>query len=182
MTNPWRSRERSSTPRTPGRLGHGHSLPGPWPRRPASLTSGASFKRPRPFPPASPTSRGCPATATGVSCFRGTLRRNALITLVLTLFALALAPAVSSAALPSDFWGVVANEAPEPAQAQTLERGGVESLRVPLNWSAIQSEPGAEPDWSSVDPFLRGAAETGISVLPFFVGRPSWAIAYEGVG
>jgi hypothetical protein len=41
---PWRSRDPSSTPRTPGRLGHGHSLPGPWPRRP------------RPFPraPASP--------------------------------------------------------------------------------------------------------------------------------
>ena len=110
------------------------------------------------------------------------MRRNALLTLVLTLFGLALAPAVSSAALPSDFWGVVANEAPQPAQAQTLERGGVESLRVPINWSAIQSEPGAEPDWSSVDPFVRGAAETGISVLPFFVGPPSWAIAYEGVG
>src|ERR1700735_800053 len=27
-------RDPSSTPRTPGRLGHGHSLPGPWARRP----------------------------------------------------------------------------------------------------------------------------------------------------
>jgi hypothetical protein len=34
------SRDPSSTPRTPGRISHGHSLPGPWPRRP------------RPFPPA----------------------------------------------------------------------------------------------------------------------------------
>src|SRR4051812_13311682 len=26
-----------TSPRTPGRLGHGHSLPGPWPRRPRPL-------------------------------------------------------------------------------------------------------------------------------------------------
>ena len=110
------------------------------------------------------------------------MRRNALLSLVLTLFALGLVPAAASAALPTDFWGIVANEAPEPGQAQTLKQGGVESLRVPINWSAVQPSPGAEPDWSSVDPFVRSATEAGISILPFFIGPPSWAIAYEGVG
>jgi hypothetical protein len=33
---------------TSSRLGHGHSLPGPWPRRPSSLFSGASSTRPDP--------------------------------------------------------------------------------------------------------------------------------------
>ena len=98
------------------------------------------------------------------------------------LLALARPAAVASAALPADFWGVVANEAPNPAQAQTLKQGGVESLRVPVNWSAVQSSPGAEPDWSSVDPFVRSAAEAGLSVLPFLTGPPAWAVAYEGVG
>src|SRR3954463_5429246 len=41
---------RTST-RTPGRLGHGHSLPGPWPRRPVPCPTGASSTRPRPSPP-----------------------------------------------------------------------------------------------------------------------------------
>jgi Glycosyl hydrolase catalytic core len=109
------------------------------------------------------------------------VKRTALLSLVLTLLALAL-PAVGSAALPADFWGVVANEAPEGSEAQMLRQGGVESLRFPINWAAVQSLPGAEPDWSSVDPFVRSAAEAGISVLPFLGGAPTWAINDEGVG
>jgi hypothetical protein len=35
---------RSAPPNAPGRLGHGHSLPGPWPRRPG--LPGASFPHP----------------------------------------------------------------------------------------------------------------------------------------
>lgn len=115
-------------------------------------------------------------------CCWGTLKRKALLSLVLTLFALALLPGGASAALPGDFWGVVANEAPDTYEAQTLAQGGVESLRVPINWAAVQSARGAEPDWGSVDPFVRSAAESGISILPFFVGAPTWAINYEGVG
>jgi hypothetical protein len=109
------------------------------------------------------------------------LKRIALISTVLTLFALALLPAAASAT-PPGFWGLVANEAPDPGEAQTLRQGGVESLRVPINWAAIQPSPGAEPDWGSVDPYVRGATEAGISILPFFIGAPSWAINYEGVG
>lgn len=110
------------------------------------------------------------------------MRRKALLSAVLTLLALALVPAAASAALPADFWGVVANQAPSAEGARTLEQGGVESLRVPINWAAIQSSPGAEPDWGSVDPYVRSAAESGISILPFFIGPPTWAVAYEGVG
>jgi hypothetical protein len=108
------------------------------------------------------------------------LKRTALLSLALTFLALAV-PAAASA-LPAGFWGLVANEAPEGAEAQTLRQGGVESIRVPISWAAIQSSPGAEPDWSSVDPYVRSAAESGMSVLPFFAGAPQWAIAYEGVG
>ncbi len=44
------------TPHIPGRLGHGHSLPGPWTRRPFPFP-GASPTRPRPLPRA-PARRG----------------------------------------------------------------------------------------------------------------------------
>jgi polysaccharide biosynthesis protein PslG len=109
------------------------------------------------------------------------LRRLTPPALLLMILAL-LVPSAAGAALPADFWGVVANQAPDPGQAQTLRQGGVESIRVPINWAAVQSSRGAEPDWGSVDPYVRGAAEAGISVLPFFIGPPAWAVGYEGVG
>jgi hypothetical protein len=109
------------------------------------------------------------------------MKRPALLASLLVLAALAI-PSAAGAALPTGFWGVVANQAPTGAQAQTLKRGGVESLRVPIDWAAVQSAPGAEPDWSSVDPVVRGAAEAGIGVLPFLSSPPQWAVSYEGVG
>jgi hypothetical protein len=99
----------------------------------------------------------------------------------LALFALVV-PAAASAAVPAGFWGVVANEAPSGANARMLQRGGVESFRVPINWAAVQSSPGEEPDWGSIDPFVRAAAEGGESVLPFLTGAPQWAVPEEGVG
>jgi hypothetical protein len=108
-------------------------------------------------------------------------RHLALPALFLALLAL-LAPAGAAAALPADFWGVVANEAPNPEAAATLRAGGVESIRVPVNWGAVQSSAGSLPDWSSVDPYVRAGAEAGISVLPFLAGAPSWAVSSEGVG
>jgi hypothetical protein len=109
------------------------------------------------------------------------VKRTALLILALALSAL-LAPAGAQAALPADFWGVVANEAPQPEEAATLRAGGVESFRVPVNWGAVQSSRGGVPDWSSVDPYVRAGAEGGVSVLPFLVGAPGWAVASEGIG
>ncbi len=108
-------------------------------------------------------------------------RHLAPVALLPAIVALLL-PGAAGAALPKDFWGVVANQAPTGSQARTLKQGGVESLRVPIDWAAVQSAPGAEPDWSSVDPVVRGAAEAGIDVLPFLSSPPRWAVSYEGVG
>jgi polysaccharide biosynthesis protein PslG len=105
-----------------------------------------------------------------------------LISIAVVLGAL-LAPAAASAALPADFWGVVPAQNLQPQQAQTIRAGGVESVRVGINWGAVQgSGPGSLPDWSSIDPDVRAAAEAGLNVLPFLAGAPGWAIRYEGVG
>ena len=108
------------------------------------------------------------------------MKRSTLLIFALALTAL-LAPA-SAQALPADFWGVVANEAPEPEGAQTLSAGGVESFRVPINWGAVQPGRGDLPQWSSIDPYVRAGAEAGVSVLPFLVGAPGWVVGSEGVG
>jgi hypothetical protein len=109
------------------------------------------------------------------------VKRPTRLVLLLAIGALAL-PGAADAALPSDFWGVVANQVPNSTEARTLERGGVESLRVPVDWAGVQPSPGAEPDWSSVDPYVRAAAEGGQSILPFLTGAPRWAVSTEGVG
>ncbi len=46
----------------------------------------------------------------------------------------------------------------------------------------MQSSQYATPDWSSVDPTVRAAAEAGLTVLPFLTSPPGWAVDYEGVG
>jgi hypothetical protein len=106
------------------------------------------------------------------------VKRLALLILCLVL----LVPGTASAALPQSFWGVVANDAPSSEGARTLYEGGVESLRLPIDWAAVQSSQGAVPDWSSVDPTVRAAAEAGLTVLPFLTGAPGWAVASEGIG
>jgi hypothetical protein len=124
---------------------------------------------------------GCGETLTkGAGC-RGTMKRPALLAIALTSLAL-LAPGAASAALPAGFWGVVPAGSPTVAQLQTVRAGGVEGVRVPVNWLAVQSSPGVLPDWSSVDPSVRAAAEAGLNVLPFLNSPPQWAVAYEEVG
>jgi hypothetical protein len=108
------------------------------------------------------------------------MNRRLLIPLLATLAALLL-PA-SALALPRDFWGVVPTEPPGEGQLTTIARGGVETIRVPFNWAAVQSSPGALPDWSSTDTEVANADRAGLDVLPFLAGPPEWAIAREGVG
>ncbi len=108
------------------------------------------------------------------------MNRRLLIPLLAALAALLL-PA-SALALPRDFWGVVPAETPGEGQLTTIARGGVETIRVPFNWAAVQSGPGAPPDWSSTDAAVENADRAGLDVLPFLAGPPEWAIAREGVG
>jgi polysaccharide biosynthesis protein PslG len=111
----------------------------------------------------------------------GDVKRPILLLLALALLA-ALAPGTAAAALPAGFWGVDPAGSPSTAQLRTVKAGGVEGVRVPVDWSAVQSGPGALPDWSTVDPTVRAAAEAGLGVLPFLNSPPQWAVGYEAIG
>jgi hypothetical protein len=87
--------------------------------------------------------------------------------------------AASAAALPARFWGVVPQAALTKEQFQRLQRGGVDSIRVPLQWSGLQSTKNGPIDWSGVDSVIENAATTNIEVLPFFSGAPKWAVPLE---
>jgi hypothetical protein len=84
--------------------------------------------------------------------------------------------AASALALPARFWGVVPQASPTIEQAERLHRGGVDSMRVPLDWGSLQTTRNGPIDFSSVDGFVERAARSGIELLPFVTGAPQWAV------
>lgn len=91
-------------------------------------------------------------------------------------FAASATAAQPAAAVPADFWGVSPQAIPSLEEFQRLSRGGVDSVRVPVGWTAVQPVKGRTPDFSSIDPLIGGAASAGIRALPFVYGAPSWAV------
>jgi hypothetical protein len=84
--------------------------------------------------------------------------------------------AASAEAVPAKFWGVVPQETPSDEQFQTLKKGGVDSIRIPVEWSGVQPDRGGALNWSGIDGIVRRAANAGIEVLPFLSGAPGWAV------
>jgi hypothetical protein len=99
---------------------------------------------------------------------------------VLAVAAVASLTAFSTApahAVPGKFWGVIPQAVPSPEQLQRLKRGGVDSIRVPIPWNAVQPSQSGGFHWTTVDEFVAGATRAGLEVLPFLYGAPSWAVA-----
>jgi hypothetical protein len=95
------------------------------------------------------------------------------LTVVVSGLAVTASPA---AAVPANFWGVVPQLTPSPEQFQRLKRGGVDSIRVPISWEAVQPTKPSPLNFSGTDVFVAGAAAAGIDVLPFLTGAPRWAV------
>jgi hypothetical protein len=109
----------------------------------------------------------------GIGCSRR-LRAFALATGVAAM--LAATSASPALAIPASFWGVVPQATPSEEQFQRLRRGGVDSLRIPVSWPAVQPVKGGAFNWSETDALVGGAARAGIEVLPFLSGAPTWAV------
>jgi hypothetical protein len=105
----------------------------------------------------------------------GTKVRAFSLALALALIA-AGATASTAAAVPATFWGVVPQATPTPEELVRLKQGGVDSIRIPFVWSALQQQRGGPFDWSGVDYMVEGAAKAGIEVLPFLTDAPRWAV------
>jgi len=103
-------------------------------------------------------------------------RKTRALTAVLAVVVALGVFAASAAALPARFFGVVPQSTLTQEEFNTLQQGGVKSMRVALIWGAIQSKRGAAYEWSSFDPIAERAAKSGIELLPFVVGTPSWAV------
>jgi hypothetical protein len=110
------------------------------------------------------------------------LRKTRALALALLLTMVGtLALAARAEALPAKFWGVVPQLTLSEEEVQRLDRGGVESMRVPFEWSSVQPEKNGPMDWSGPDAVVERAALVGVDVLPTVAGAPAWAVPYRNV-
>jgi polysaccharide biosynthesis protein PslG len=84
--------------------------------------------------------------------------------------------AAGAGAVPGNFWGVAPQATPTAEQFQRLKRGGVDSVRIPVEWGAVQANPGQGFNWNGTDALVSGAAAAGIEIFPFVTGAPTWAV------
>ena len=105
------------------------------------------------------------------------LRRRRLIAALLLACLAAAIPAATAAAPPSvpkGFFGIAPQTGLSPADATRMRSGGIESVRVPVSWAAIQPTAKGGYDWSSLDQTVAVAARARLQVLPFLYGTPRW--------
>jgi hypothetical protein len=95
--------------------------------------------------------------------------------LAVGLFGLAIFAAAAQA-VPATFWGVVPQATPSQEQFQRLRAGGVDSVRISIDWAGVQPARGGALNWSGIDGVVAKAATAGVEVLPFLNGAPAWAV------
>ena len=105
-----------------------------------------------------------------------TSRKTRALTAALAVVTAFAVFAASAAALPSKFFGVVPQSVLSQEQFNTLQQGGVKTMRVALSWGQVQPTRGGKYEWAGFDPLVERAAKSGIEILPFVIGPPTWAV------
>ena len=75
---------------------------------------------------------------------------------------------------PTGFFGIGPQTGITPTDLRYMKAGGIESVRVPVSWSAIQPTEKGGYNWSGLDITVAQATRAGIRVLPFLYSTPRW--------
>jgi hypothetical protein len=75
---------------------------------------------------------------------------------------------------PKGFFGIDPQGTLTDADARYMKAGGIETVRWPLQWNAVQETARGGYNWASFDPVVEVATRNGLRVLPFIYGTPSW--------
>src|SRR3712207_5722574 len=70
--------------------------------------------------------------------------------------------------------GTVPQRDLERDEGGLIRDAGIESVRVWLDWSEIESKPGIY-GWASADEEIREVAGAGLTPLPYLFSTPEWA-------
>lgn len=96
------------------------------------------------------------------------------ILVALPLVAFSSSQSAERSKAPKGFYGAITQEPFSATDSIRMARGGIESLRIPLEWSGVQPDNREEFNWDGLDSTIGLAARSGISVLPFVYASPDW--------
>lgn len=114
--------------------------------------------------------------------FPSSMRRRLLIPALLALLATALflgaqsGDAAAPPRAPKGFFGVAPQTSLTVEDARYMKAGGIESIRWPLMWAAVQPTAKSAYDWTSFDEVVSIASRAGLEVLPSIGSPPAWAV------
>jgi hypothetical protein len=103
--------------------------------------------------------------------------RKTIAILLVAVLAMAVLAAASSGArtrAPKGFFGVSPQTILTPEDVRYMKAGGIETVRWPLVWAAIQPTAKGGYDWSSFDQVVSVASRAGLQVLPAISETPRW--------
>lgn len=104
------------------------------------------------------------------------MRKSRALALAMSVSMLALlAFAGAARAVPANFWGVVPQSVPSEEQWSRLKAGGVDSVRLPINWASIEPTQN-HFEWNEIDALVKRTSAAGLEMLPFVFNAPGWAI------
>jgi hypothetical protein len=104
------------------------------------------------------------------------LRNSRALALAMSVSLLALmAFAAAARAVPATFWGVVPQGIPTEEQWSRLKAGGVDSVRLPIDWGALEPSPNTF-NWTETDALVKRTSAAGLEMLPFISNAPTWAL------
>lgn len=81
---------------------------------------------------------------------------------------------VAQAKLPDRFFGVGLSRDPTPADLTMMQTGGVQTVRLTLDWRSVQPTGPSTFDWTHMDELVGSLASVGIEVVPQFIATPGW--------
>jgi Beta-galactosidase len=90
------------------------------------------------------------------------------------LFANAQQGSAKTPRAPNGFFGIGPQTSLTEEDAQYMRVGGIDTVRWPVAWSAVQPTRNGGYHWESVDEAVAVAARRGLTILPFFVDTPRW--------
>ncbi|HEX3737436.1 MAG TPA: hypothetical protein VHV53_07810, partial [Solirubrobacterales bacterium] len=89
------------------------------------------------------------------------------------------ASAAATPRAPKGFFGIDPQGTINTEEAEYMKAGGIEAVRWPLLWSAIQPTKKGGYNWEEFDPVVEQAALQGLQTLPFIVATPKWVAGKE---
>ena len=89
------------------------------------------------------------------------------------------ASAASTPRASKGFFGIAPQTVLTERDVKYMKAGGIETIRWPMLWGAINPTRKGKYNWEVFDPIVEQAALQGETVLPFIVGSPKWVAKKE---